>query len=257
MAPVTLQLTVLGSSGSHPGAGRACSGYLLRTPDATVLVDCGNGSTMTMHELIGAHEIDAIFLSHKHIDHCADLIGLYLALRFHDDGPRAVDVYAPAGVRDQLAGLSDSIDEFDRVCRFVEVGHGDHVEVNGLAVDLFASTHTVPTVSMRATDGGTVVAYSADSSGGPALVDCARDADLFVCEATWQGEPGDYPPGLHLTARGAAQVAAEAGVGHLVLTHLWPRLDGARSLEEAASGFDGELSLAMDGVALSPAPRAP
>ena len=252
---MTLELTVLGSAGSHPGPRRACSGYLLRAPDATVLVDCGNGSTMMMHDLIGAEEVDAIVLSHKHIDHCADLIGLYLALRFHDAGPRTVDVYAPPGVRDQLVALSDSVDEFDRVCRFIDVGHGDRVEVNGLAIELFASTHTVPTVSMRATDGHHVVSYSADSSGGPDLVACARGADLFVCEATWQGDPAEHPPGLHLTARGAADVAAEAGVGHLVLTHLWPRLDGARSLEEAAAAFDGELSLAADGVSFSPTRR--
>ena len=244
---MAFEVVVLGSSGTHPGAGRACSGYLLRADGADVLVDCGNGSTANLLKLTAPERLAAVLLTHRHADHCVDLIGMYYALAFHRDGPQAVDVYAPSDVADHLSVLVDSNTRFTDVCRFHDVAPGDHLEVGALAVDLFASDHPVPTVSVRAVVDGAVVAYSADSAGGTDLVECARGADLFLCEATWQGEPESHPPGVHLTARGAAAVARDAGVGRLVLTHLWPALHPERSLAEAASGFDGALSLAEDG----------
>ena len=135
---------------------------------------------------------------------------------------------------------------FGDVLSFRHVTGGDTVEVGPIALTFFPSVHTVPTVSVRAEAEGRVLAYSADSAGGPDLEACARSADLFLCEATWQGTAADHVAGLHLTASDAAALAARAGVGRLLLTHLWPTLDRARSREEAAAEFEGSLDLAED-----------
>ncbi len=243
-------MTVLGSAGSHTGAGRACSGYLLRSGGTQVMVDCGNGSTANLQRHTTFDALDAIVISHRHVDHCADLVGMYYALKFQGDGDRRVDLYAAPEVLDLATGLlsGDSAMRFREVFECREVTAGDTITIGPIGIELFPSVHPVPTLSMRMTADGHVIAYSADSAGGPDLVACARDADLFLCEATWQGEMGDWPPGIHLTAAAAGDIATQAGVSRLVLTHLLGSIDRPRSLAEARRTFVGELSLADDNL---------
>lgn len=246
---MSLDIVVLGSSGTHPGPGRMCSGYLLRTGGTQVLVDCGYGSTGNLYRLARVDDLDAIVLTHAHPDHCVDLLGIYYALRFHTGGEQTIDVYAPAGTAEVLAGLlsRESQQEFARICRFQDVSGGDRLEIGDLSFDFYWSIHPVPTVSVRASHDGRVATYSADSAGGPSLVDAARDADLFLCEATWPDEADHYPPHVHLSPQGAAKVAVDAGARRLVLTHLWPSTDRADVRSRAASAYDGPLWLAEDG----------
>lgn len=245
---MSLELTVLGSSGSHSAPGSACSGYLVSADGTHLLLDCGNGSTANLQRHVRFTDVDAVLVTHRHIDHCVDLIGMFYALRFHRDGPRSVDLYAPPGVVETLTGLlsADSQLEFREVFRCKEIGAGDRLEIGPLIVDLFDSVHPVPTVSVRITCEGRVLTYSSDSAGGPALLEAARDADLFLCEATWQGAAEDLPPGIHLVAGEAGALASEAGVDRLLLTHILGSLDRHVSLAEATETFGGTVRLAAD-----------
>ncbi len=248
-----IDLTVLGSAGSHCGANRACSGYLLESRDTKVLVDAGNGSTANLLTTTSFDDLDAIFVSHRHVDHCIDLIGMYYALRFHEDGPKSVDLYAAPEVLEQLTKMlsEDSPFAFTDVFRHTEVNPGDRAEAGEFEVEFFAAEHTVPTVAMRFTSGDTTLAYSADNAGGDDLIRCAGDSDLFVCEATWQGDASAYPPGIHLTATEAAAHAVRADVGQLVLTHVLGSLDPDRALEESIKVFRGPTQAARDLLRLS------
>ncbi|MFP5308217.1 MAG: MBL fold metallo-hydrolase [Actinomycetes bacterium] len=245
---MAFDLTVLGSAGSHTGAGRACSGYLLQSGGSRIVVDAGNGSTSNLQRYVAVEDVDAIVVTHKHVDHCVDLIGMYYALRFHADGPRSVDLYAAPEVVDNLVALlsEDSAFEFREAFRCHEVRGGDHLSLGGFEVDVFDANHTVPTVSLRVAAEGRVLTYSSDTAGDDVLVEAAAGADLFLCEATWQGEPADVPPGIHLTASEAGRVAGRAGVDRLLLTHILPTLDRDVTLEQASATWDGWLSLADD-----------
>lgn len=244
-----MQLTVLGSAGSHTGPGRACSGYLVTADDTRLLLDCGNGSTAELQRHVGFDELDAVVITHRHIDHCADLIGMFYALRFHPDGPRALDLHAPPGVVAMLTGLlsEDSRMDFHSVFRCHELAPGDRVGVGPLVIEAFRSIHPVPTVSLRIADGDRTLVFSSDSAGGPELVTAARGADVFLCEATWQGDAERLPEGIHLTARDAGAVATEAEVDRLLLTHILGSADREVSLREAGETFGGTLGLAEDG----------
>lgn len=243
-----LELTVLGSSGSHTGPGRVCSGYLLRAGDTRVLVDAGNGATANLQRLTGFADLDAVLISHRHVDHCVDLVGAFYALRFDPTFDTRVPLYGPPEVHETLTGLlgRDSAQQFDDVFAHHEVSGGDELELGPVRVQFFDSVHPPPTVSMRVTLGDRVLAYSADSAGGPRLVECARDADLFLCEATWQGDAADLPADVHLTARDAGRVATEAGVGRLVLTHVAGGLDPSVSVSQARETYDGPVEAATE-----------
>jgi ribonuclease BN (tRNA processing enzyme) len=110
--------------------------------------------------------------------------------------------------------------------------------------------HPVETFGYRLEHGGRSIAYSADTGESAALVGLARGADLLLCEASLLDGP-DLPADLHLTARQAAQHAAQAGAGRLILTHLVPWNDRARTLEEASGvPLAGPVSLAASGQAI-------
>ena len=78
-----MELTVLGCSGSYnaPPAG-ACSGYLLREGETTIWMDCGHGSFTNLQRQMDPGDLTAIVITHEHPDHCVDIYGLHVLLRY-------------------------------------------------------------------------------------------------------------------------------------------------------------------------------
>ena len=83
--------------------------------------------------------------------------------------------------------------------------------------------HPTPAYAIRITEtaSGATLVYSGDTGPNQALVDLASQADLLLIEASFRDRP-DNPPDLHLSGRQAAQIASEAQVKNLVLTHIPP-----------------------------------
>lgn len=245
---MSLQFTVIGSSGTHPAYGRVCSSYLLDDGNHRLLLDAGNGSLSNLTQVLDLTELDGVIISHLHPDHFVDLVSMAYALRFHPSGPLTVPVWGPAGTREMLTRHldADSRERFDENLRVLEVTPHSRITMAELEVELFPSNHPAGAMSMRVAAGGAVVAYSGDSGGSEALVDCARDADLFVCDATWSVQDGPHPEGLHLTGDGAGRYAARAGAKRLLVTHVGPYADRVQVAAEAAAAFDGETLLADD-----------
>ena len=71
-----LSFTVLGCSGSYPGRGQACSGYLVQGGGVNLIIDLGPGSLANLQNHIDIGAIDAVILTHRHPDHWTDLAGL-------------------------------------------------------------------------------------------------------------------------------------------------------------------------------------
>ena len=243
---MTLQLTVLGSSGTHPGPDRMCSSYMVECDDFRLLLDCGNGSLSNLQRRWDVGAIDAIIISHLHPDHFADLYGLYYALRFHPDGPRSVPVYAPGGAWEFAAQLLDSADTFAQTCRFETARAGNVLQLGPLNVTLFASNHPVETLASRVEGGGRVLAYTGDSAPTENLQHAGRDADLLLADATWLERERPLPTDVHMTGYEAGRTAAEASAKRLMVTHVFPSNDPAETAAEAASAYDGEVLVAHD-----------
>lgn len=248
---MSLELTVLGSAGSHPGAGRLCSGDLVRHvvdgTTTTVLVDAGNGSTANLQRVLPIAALDAVVITHRHIDHCVDLASATYALRFDAAfvaSGRRLPVLAADEVHDTLRSLAG--DEVDRVLAVETVRGGDVRAVGPLTLTFADVVHPVPTVAVAIADDAHRIVVSGDTAASDELVALARGADLLVCEATWTGDADEHPPGIHLTAAGAAAIAREAGVTRLVLTHLAGATDRDRALAEARAVFAGPVELAED-----------
>jgi ribonuclease BN (tRNA processing enzyme) len=93
-----------------------------------------------------------------------------------------------------------------------------------------------------------VLTYSGDTDTCEGLVEAAREADLFLCEAAFQEGRDDGIDGVHLTGRRAGQMASDAGARRLLLTHLPVWTDPLAASVEARQTFDGDLAVAVSGV---------
>jgi ribonuclease BN (tRNA processing enzyme) len=243
-----MQITVLGSGAAYPRPGGACSGYLIESGDTHVWLDAGNGTYSRLRERVGAHDVDALVLSHDHADHISDVLPLMYELSYDgsDPSPHPIPVYAPDTVAPRLRGLigPGSSKLFDEVFDFKPIG--EPFAVDGLRFTSFRTVHPTETYGLEIADGRRRILYTADTASFPELVERCRGVDLLICESTYVGEV-DVEPGVHMWAREAGDIAHAAGVGRLVLTHIWGSFDPADAVIEAADRFDGPVEAAAEG----------
>jgi len=258
-----MRLTVVGSSGSVPSVDSPASCYLVEADDGErpwrVLLDLGNGALGPLQQHVDPTHLDAVLLSHLHADHCLDLCGLYVMLKY---APRAGTpeparvakprVWGPEGTADRMAraydlpprpGMHGQLD-------FAAWHDREPVELGPLVVTPYRVTHPVVAFGLRVEDTttGGVLAYTGDTDTCDALGPLCKGAGLVLADTAFV-EGRDASRGVHLTAaRAGAAVAAAGGVGRLVLTHLPPWNDPQVCLEQARSAWDGPLEVAKPGA---------
>lgn len=239
-----MDLTVLGANGTYPTKGGACSGYLVRHDGYALWMDAGNGTLARLQEHVAIREVDSVFLSHAHPDHCADIYPFFYAILLD---PKRVPVYAPPGVLDRLITLigEDSRDAFTTLLDWRVLAPGDVLEAGPFTLEAFESVHTTENATVRARADGRVLCFSGDTGPNPHLARAAREADLFLCEASWLDSDAAAAP-IHLRAREAGEAAREAGAARLVLTHVWPRNDLSRTRAEAGEAYGADVELALE-----------
>lgn len=248
---MSMIVTVLGKYSPFPPARGACPGYWVRaaSPDiheVGVLLDCGPGVLARFQEHIGPLSlVRSVILSHLHFDHTADFHVLRYAAtpdRRYGTLPPALTVYAPPVPVTEFSLLKykDAV-----TARAVEPG--ETVGLQGLKATFYQGEHGITSYAVRieGTDG--TLAYSGDSRPCQGLTQAAAGADLFLCEASAIEADAQVAAPGHLTARQAGEIAAQAGVKRLVLTHLWPLYDEKQILRECRAVFPG-AELAEEGA---------
>ena len=232
-------LTVLGTDGSYPGPGGACSGYLLQSEGFATWMDAGPGTMANLQLHIPLERLDAVVISHSHPDHWSDLEGLYIALRyFLDRGD--FPIYAPEGLHDLMRG-----ENRDGTFDWRVIKDGDNAQI-GPAVWRWSQTdHPVETLASRVEVGGRALGYSADTGPAWQFGALGQGIQLALVEAclTTAAE-GSLQ---HLSARQAGATAASAKAERLVITHLAPPIDRALARQEATDSFGAPVEVAEVG----------
>jgi ribonuclease BN (tRNA processing enzyme) len=214
-----------------------------------MLLDCGSGSIGVLQNVADLLAIDAVVVSHLHADHCLDLVPYSYARRYHPRAPLpTLPVYGPRGLSDRLCASFEQPppDGLREVYEFRVLQEGRRT-IGPFEVDLVRMNHPVETYGVRVMADGASIAYSADTGACDALVDLARNCDLFLCEASF-ASGGTHPADLHLTSREAGEHARRAGARRLVLTHLLPWNDPERSRSDAAAAYGAPVELARTGA---------
>jgi ribonuclease BN (tRNA processing enzyme) len=234
-----VELTVLGCSGSYGGPPfGACSGYLVRTGGATVLVDCGSGTFPHLQQHAAVEDLTAVVITHQHPDHCVDIYGLHVMMRYGLERG-GLPVFAPEGLEERLGALvTDWGDTFD----WKVIGDGDGVELGDLALRFSRTDHPPPTYGVELAADGKRLVYTADTGPDWSVGVFGPGADLVLSEATYQ--EGHKGVTWHLTAQEAGRAAREAKASRLMLTHIWPQFDPALSVKEGSESFRAPVMLA-------------
>jgi ribonuclease BN (tRNA processing enzyme) len=242
-----MRLTVLGGCGAWPAAGQACSGYLVEHAGFRLLVDPGYAVLPRLLQQAGAEDVDAVLISHGHADHCADLHPLLRARALGGAAPPPLPVHALPGATRAVLAL-DRPGMLDHSYALREFAAGDAFEVGPFAVATWLLPHSVPNAGLRLAAAGRVLAYTGDTGPSPDLADLARDADLFLAEASFpERVPADSARHLS-SALQAGEHAASAGARRLVLTHLLPGTDPHAAAGAARRTYQGEIVTARGGL---------
>jgi ribonuclease BN (tRNA processing enzyme) len=279
---------VLGSGG--PGAlGRAASCYLvLIDGHARILVDAGPGAFARLGEArLSLSDTDIVLLTHLHIDHAGELPGLFKARAVSGGGSVVFHVWGPAGTPEGQAGAY-----FPSTSRFLDLLFGPkgafaylrdfaapislHVhdipaqvrlnavprvifDEHGLVVRAIAGHHgDAPAVIYRIDYGGKSITFSGDidAKGLPGLRTIAKGSDLLVFNSVVLDPPGSPPIlyTLHTAPRVIGDLARDAGVHSLLLSHVSPSVENNRDavLDSIKRSYPGPVSFAEDRTRVMP-----
>jgi len=238
---MAVRLDVIGSSPAWPNPGDACSGYLV---DGRLLLDCGPGVLAKLRDRpeTGAWPaVEAIAITHLHLDHWGDLVPWVWGCLFGPGGERPKPALRlPPGARATLRPILGQLGTEDMLERAFEVDEyepGRPFDLAGLTLTALPVLHYAITAFGFRVEGEQTLAYSGDTGPCEELVRLAQDADLFVCEATLDDTGSDGPPRGHLSVDEARDAFVRAGARRLLLTH--------RPQERS---FDASLELARDGL---------
>ncbi|MDA3642900.1 MBL fold metallo-hydrolase [Saccharopolyspora indica] len=251
-----MELIVLGCSGSAPSPDSPSSGYILRSGDSRLVIDLGNGTLGPLQRWVDPYDVDALFLTHLHPDHCADFAPLDVYRRFRPNQPydpkqQRLPVYAPPEAPSRLAALyapsSEQLGDPDLSDIFdFRPPPVDPVTIGAFEVRAVPMDHLCPTWGLRIEADGRVFAFTGDTGPCDGIGKLAAGADVLLSEASWLDSP-DQPSGMHLSGKQAGEAASAAGVGRLLLTHYSPWTDQQALAREAAEAYDGPVKVVQAG----------
>jgi ribonuclease BN (tRNA processing enzyme) len=279
------RLVLLGTKGGpaiRPG-GPMPTSSLLEMSGRRIVVDCGLGVTKGLVDAgVPLKTLDLVFITHLHSDHVLEL-GPLLHTAWTAGLSTPVRVFGPAGTEAYWLNFCQALD-FDIEIRIEDEGRPDIrelvtfdefteglvMEEGGLAVSALRVEHPPVTecYALRFSQGGRTVVFSADTAYFPPLADFARGAGILVHEAmleagvdrlverTGNGERlKAHLMASHTLAADAGRIAADAGVGHLVLHHLIPaddpEFDEGHWREALRASWNGPLTVGYDGLTLA------
>jgi ribonuclease BN (tRNA processing enzyme) len=283
-----LEVLVLGSGG--PGAaGRAGSSYLVLVDGiARILVDAGPGSFVRLGEAKASlTRTDIVLITHLHADHAGELPGLFKARAVSSSGPITFEIWGPQG----SSGGQHQEAYFPATSEFIQLLFGEKgafAYLSDFSAPMTLQTHDIPTavsnaapqqilkrddlditaiaghhgdapaVIYRIEHAGKSVTFSGDidKMGWPALRAIAKATDLLIFNTVVLDPPGSPPVlyRLHTPPYAIGQLAKDAQVGALLLSHIVPAVEENRDavMQSIRHSYKWSVSFAKDGLRVRP-----
>jgi ribonuclease BN (tRNA processing enzyme) len=243
---MAVKLKVIGCSPAWPNPGGAQSGYLVDGPSGRVLLDCGAGVLAKLRELEDWPRVDAICLTHFHLDHWGDVVPWVWALWFGpaSEHPRP-ELWVPPNGDELLGEIGERLgtpDMFHQAFTVREYRAGEAFEVAGFGITPRRVLHyDLLAFGFRVSGNGRTLAYSGDSGPSAELAELARDADLFLCEATLLEPNPEGGTRGHLAADEAQAAFKASGAKRLLLTHRPQERPLDPEFEQVHDGYETEI----------------
>ncbi len=250
-----MRLTVVGSGTISLSATRGCAAYLVQAGEQQILFDCGPGAAHTM----ARHGMDwwgvtHVVLTHFHLDHIGDLPTLIFAWRHARFEARTapLTIIGPPGTIDLLKRWASALGEWLTTPGFPVEIIESALEApcqlaDGVVLHSRSVPHTAESVAYSLEHGGKRLVYTGDTGEDLSLGAWAAGCDLLLAECSL---PDSMPVAIHLTPRQTAALAVRAAPGMLVVTHMYPPLEGIDLRAELGARWAGPTVIATDGLVL-------
>lgn len=254
---MVVEVTVLGGSAAGVSPGQGCSGYLVAHDDTRIVLDLGPGTLPELRLHTDYRTLDAVVLSHLHLDHMLDVFALRYALAYNPiPAPGPVRLWVPPGgvqfLRDaaRVFAGAEGAASFCDVFVLDEYDPAQPLAIGSLTLRFQPTVHYVPCWAIRvSTSDDAELFYTADTGPAADLLPLATGASLVIAEGTAaSNSPEPLATRGHLTPTEAARLARDAGADTLLLTHLWAENDPSAAVSEAQAVFGGPVLLASRGA---------
>lgn len=225
-----MKVTCIGAAGGYPLDGQGTSSYLVSSTDRTyhLLVDAGSGSALAIEQYIEVNDIDAVWLSHDHPDHSAD-IGIFQHLFFLKK-PASSKGQIPVYLNQNSVLWPIMMKDPSTEARPYQID--ESLELGPFKATFIQTTHPIECAALRLeeVETGKLLVYTADSGWQDSLVDFAKGADLLIADTNFPNERGRNP--IHMTAEEVAHLGELAKVQALVVSHIPPQADGELIMQQ-------------------------
>lgn len=217
---MSLKVTLLGTGVGIPQPGRSQSALLIEDKEK-LLFDCGAGTLLRLTEAgASMRDIDAVVLTHLHLDHVSDLLALANA-RYLQELP-SLSIYGPEGTEQYFRAIHSAYPYLEKMEVSVqELKAGDTLRLKGFEISSAEAVHSVTALGYRIESGSKVVAYSGDTEPSPRIEALADGADLLIHECSF---PEPFEVTNHTTPKKLGDTIRN--VRRIILTHLYPEAQG-------------------------------
>ncbi len=245
-------LHILGSGTCVPYERRGSSGYAVKLPKSTILLDCGNGTTWKLGKIgINYLEVDHIFLSHFHPDHTADLIPFLFATRYAFGSPygsrreKPLHIWGAKGFKNFFSALTNAYDGWIMPDSLTI----QEIEEEKMRFDDFILTvrkvpHIESSFAYRIESEGKSLVYSGDTDFSESLIELAKDADTLIIECALPGD--EIKVKGHLTPNEVVKIVNESIPKKVIVTHLYPICDQWNVIDKIRKQVKADVILAED-----------
>ncbi len=240
----------LGTGSCVPDYKKNSSGAFLIIKDKLFLIDCGTGvlHTMTKTEF-DYKNIDAIFITHLHIDHVNDFPALLFALKNDPQSSRKRDlsVFAPKGFRKYYQKLIDLFGETiispNYEVKITELANTE-IEYKSVKIKTKKTHHTEHSIGFRWEMGKKIFCSTGDTGYNENVVELCRSADTAVMECS---APEEIVLDKHLSPERIGKIAKKANVERVIVNHRYPVMDTIPIKKIIRNKFQGKINLAQVG----------
>lgn len=251
-----MKLIVLGSGTSVPHPKRSSSGFWLENAQGSLLLDC---SASVVHriaqECLDWANLDAIWISHFHLDHCGGLTPFLFATKHAPNTQARTKPLRIFGGK----GLQSLIEAFDYADNYgllkqpfpveiIEIEEFEKFQIlTGLEAVAMSTPHKDESHAVHLRDAlGKTLVFTADTGFTEKLAAFARRVDLLLMECSFVR---DKPVETHLELAESMYLIRKAEPKRAVLTHLYPEWDDVDFEKEIAKFSPGcEVIEARDGL---------
>lgn len=226
-----MRVTFLGTGVSVPCERRTQSSVLIES-DAKVLVDCGVGTMLRLEQLgIAPSEIEAIVITHHHLDHNGDLLNILKARWLI--GAEEIEIYGPMGTRFFMEAMLNALPYLRGKLRF-RIHEERSFKIQDLRFSAIATIHSIESQGYLIDDA---LAISGDTKAFKEFI--SLSCSVMIHELSL---PFGYKADFHTTPENLKECLESLKAERVYLTHLYPMTHAVREKIIDFLGIDAKIA---------------